>query len=769
MEKIGEKTKSLSGTVMCVYNCSLKYFLTIIGKNRKRAISKIKVSVIIPFYNRLDWTAGAIKSAIDQTHKNLEVIVVNDSSTKSLAPIMNILKADDRIKLINNNRGKGASGARNTGIDNATGEYIAFLDSDDIYSPNKIEKQLEYMVRNSYQFSHTSYNLFTDNESTRMRIGSGASDFSYPELIPNCTIATPTVMVETSIFSDPSQRFIEEYSIGEDTCLWLSLAKITTCKGMDEVLTSVRKHKNSAAYNIQKQIEGIGNILDYSVEGFLDKDSLDYILALNAEFVKLGGEDRRESIHRKLFESDNLQISDNDLVGNKFNGHELHNYLLNRGIESRQLVWNKDSNDGNTFQIARYRQNREEIYQQAESLQSQYSLNGIVNYIGYDILLDPLFLNTNLVHLHLVHNHIFDIQLLPLMSRLKPIVWTLHDPWTLGGHCIHHFDCDKWQKACGDCPNLKVPFGLERDNSALNFAIKKDAIRNSNVEIIVASKWLEEQVKRSPIFRGKKVHRIPFGINQNIFTPTDKDEAKRKLGIEEDSLVISIRCDYSGFKGMEYIEHVLMNLQSKKKVVLLILKDSLKDVYKGFEALEYGWVSDDILLARIYSASDIFLMPSTVESFGMMAIEAMSCGTLPIVLDGTALPDTVNAPECGVSTKRDKDEYLGTVQYYVDNEVERNKRARKCSEFAKTNYGTDAYIDKVITVYKEAMLKHNISEEDKFLLDQLKKNVVIDETDSLKVVTPQEETKRLGKIPLIKRYVKRALRKALEIANLRKS
>ncbi len=713
------------------YASAEKYLAEILEKYKLRDIAKIKVSVIIPFFNRINWTVEAIESVLRQTHTNLEVILVDDASTESLAPISDIISRDDRVTLIKNERKKGVSGARNTGIDNANGEFIAFLDSDDLFISNKLEKQLEFMVREGNLFSHTSYALFSSNNEKEEVIESGNRDLIYPEIIPNCSIATPTVMISADLLLDKNKRFIEKYSIGEDTCFWIRISKLFTCKGITGIYTKVRRHESNAAYNKQKQIEGLNNILEYVIENFLDEKTISYVNILNQNLISNNASGKQELIIRyfnKIYESDNLQIGDNDLIGNKFNGHDLHFYLNDKGINSRQLVWNNESGDENTFTIARGNLNRDEIYEYVKSIQKQYSLDGLLNPLGYDILLDPLFLRTEIVHLHLVHNHIFDIQLLPLMSRLKPIVWTLHDPWALGGHCIHHFECEKWKKLCGDCPNLKAHFELQLDNSALNFTLKKDAIKNSNLEIIVASEWMRDKVVQSPIFEGKKINVIPFGIDHEIFKSIEKNEARKKLGIREDALVFLLRCDYSGFKGMDIIEFVLTKIQSKKRVVLLVLKDKLRENLRNFEIKEYGWVKDDDLLAQIYSASDLFLMPSAMESFGMMAIEAMSCGTLPIVMDGTALSDTVNAPTCGVSTKRNKEEYVKTVQYYIDHEDERCDRAKKCLEFAKANYAKDVYVEKILKVYEEAKTKHELSKDDQFLLDQLMKSSIIVET-----------------------------------------
>lgn len=420
----------------------------------------------------------------------------------------------------------------------------------------------------------------------------------------------------------------------------------------------------------------------------------------------------------------NLQIGDNDLIGNKFNGHDLHLYLREKKINSSSLVWNKDSNDENTYLIAGEKKDRELIKQNALDIQTRYCLNSINNPVAYDILYNELFLNADVIHFHLIHNSIFDIQLLPIMSRLKPIVWTLHDPWSLGGHCIHSYECEKWKTHCGNCQYLDSHFPLEKDNSALNFEIKKRAIQDSKINVIVASKWMKNKVEKSPVFKGKKIHVIPFGINQEIFKPMNKDEVKKELGIPKDAFVITFRCQYTEFKGMDYIEYVLKNLSIKKNIYILTLVSNLNIKVKNVVCLNFGWVKDDNLLSLIYNASDLFLAPSKADSFGLMMVEAMSCGVLPIVLDGTALPDTVNAPDCGVSVKRDKEEYLKTVQYYIEHDKERKERAKKCLEFANKNYNKDVYVNKIIEIYRQAIENYKMSEDDKYLLDQLKKHMM---------------------------------------------
>jgi len=742
-----------------------------------------KVSIIMPCFNTEKYLAEAIESILNQTFHDFELIIVDDGSTdNSLDIIKAYIKKDYRIKFSRNEEEKGISGAMNTGLKLASGEYITRMDSDDISLSNRIAKQVKFLDERS------DYGICSVNISSIDCKGKLLSESMFVEeeapiewlflwLNP---ISSAPAMYRSEIIRKFSITYNYNLKTAEDYDFLSNIALHTKTYQISEVLYQYRIHKESIFQkNIQKTCENSIDIsrnfaeslahrnppvfhefltvfpecLKKKSELYDTNDVLSWMYELlmsakikwnwnledfnNAVFdaenrlanFNLYNDTNRaqnDSILSKFNVIKNLQISDNDLVGNKFNGHDLHFYLRKKNIDSKQLVWNKESKDKNTFQIARSRSNRWEISSWAHSIQEQYALNGIFNPIGYDVLFDPLFLNSDVIHLHLIHNHIFDIQLLPLISRLKPIVWTLHDPWSLGGHCIHHFDCEKWKNHCGNCPNQKAPFGLWVDNSALNFALKKDAIMNSKLEIIVASKWMKKKVEQSPIFEGKKINVIPFGINQETFKPISKIEARKNLGIQNDALIFSFRCDLSKFKGMDYIEYVLRKVQTNKKVVLLVLANKLRENPRKFEAKEYGWVKDDNLLAQIYSASDIFLMPSAVEAFGMMAIESMSCGTLPIVLEGTALPDTVNAPECGVATKRDKGEYLKAVQYYIDHEDERNERAKKCLEFAKKNYNKDDYVDKIIKVYAEAKSKHKLSEDDKFLLEQLKKNAVLE-------------------------------------------
>src|SRR5690606_22928772 len=122
------------------------------------------VSVITPSYNSESFIKQTIESVQSQTYQNWEMIIVDDCSTdKTIEIIHQKSKEDTRIHLIKLNENSGAAVARNTAIRNAKGKYIAFLDSDDFWLPNKLERQVQFMLEHDYAFSYTSYRIMNED------------------------------------------------------------------------------------------------------------------------------------------------------------------------------------------------------------------------------------------------------------------------------------------------------------------------------------------------------------------------------------------------------------------------------------------------------------------------------------------------------------------------------------------------------------------------------------------------------------------------------
>jgi glycosyltransferase involved in cell wall biosynthesis len=218
------------------------------------------VSVIVPFYNRKAWLEEAAYSVLSQTFGDFELILVDDGSTEDLSTLKALM--DRRVSLVRQ-KNKGRSAARNAGVRMANGKYIAFLDSDDLFLPAKLEKQVQLMESNpNVLLSHTSYLRIDSDGKTLGEIASGAFGGNvYPRILTECPIATPTVMVRTEVFNTFS--FEEKVHVGEDIILWSRISQTSSVLGIRQPLSLVRIHGESAICNYYSQLAGLQNVMKH--------------------------------------------------------------------------------------------------------------------------------------------------------------------------------------------------------------------------------------------------------------------------------------------------------------------------------------------------------------------------------------------------------------------------------------------------------------------------------------------------------------------------
>src|SRR5687767_3257321 len=207
-----------------------------------------------------------------------------------------------------------------------------------------------------------------------------------------------------------------------------------------------------------------------------------------------------------------LAVGNTDLIGNRFNGHDLHKSFLKKGIQSEHCVWDKQSDEPNTWQLSKGNIKRAVNFF-LHYIDPKISLQSLLIPLSYKLLFDKRFRSSDIVHYHLIHTGYFSIASLPFLTRMKPSVWTLHDPWAMTGHCIYPYDCDRWKTGCGKCPYLGTQFAMAKDRTALMWKIKKMIYHRSKIDIVVASKWMLSMAERSPLLSKFRLHYIPFGID----------------------------------------------------------------------------------------------------------------------------------------------------------------------------------------------------------------------------------------------------------------
>lgn len=204
-------------------------------------------SVIMPAYNCEKYIAEAIESVIKQTYKNWELIIVNDASTDDTEKIIkSYQEKDKRIKLISLTENQGVANARNTAIQNSEGRYIAFLDADDIWQKNKLQKQIQILNNSNTDISYTTY-LMIDETGKTIKQRSVKETLKLKDLLKENSIIFSSVVCKKEIIND--KNFKSEW-YHEDYIFLLDLAKESkSFKGINESLMQYRVHQHGRSFN----------------------------------------------------------------------------------------------------------------------------------------------------------------------------------------------------------------------------------------------------------------------------------------------------------------------------------------------------------------------------------------------------------------------------------------------------------------------------------------------------------------------------------------
>lgn len=208
------------------------------------------VSIIMPSYNTGKFIQETINSVKNQTYNNWELIIVDDGSTDNTDEVVRAIK-DDRIKYIKNKVNKGAAISRNIALREAKGRWIAFLDSDDLWKEDKLEKQIKFMEDNNYYFSYTNYIEIDENSKFNGKKITGPKKITRIGMFNYCWPGCLTVMYD-------SKRIgliqIEDIKKNNDYAMWLKVCKKVDCYLLNEDLAMYRKRTGSISNHSYKTL-----------------------------------------------------------------------------------------------------------------------------------------------------------------------------------------------------------------------------------------------------------------------------------------------------------------------------------------------------------------------------------------------------------------------------------------------------------------------------------------------------------------------------------
>lgn len=293
---------------------------------------------------------------------------------------------------------------------------------------------------------------------------------------------------------------------------------------------------------------------------------------------------------------------------------------------------------------------------------------------GIDVSKNVEVQNADIIHLHWINHAFIDIK--DLLKLNKPIVWTMHDCWAFTGGCHYFSSCNNFKKDCGKCQVLNSDKQNDLSNYVLNR--KKEYYPKSNIQYVAISSWMKGEAKASTLLCKESIEIIPSGINCSVYNFRDSKDLRGKFKLKNDDTVILIGAQHlnSPFKGVQLSIDALNQYHEKKLKVItfgggeVVLSNPLHEI------INYGFVSNPLEMANLYTISDVFLCTSVAEGFGMTVAEAQCCGTPAIAFEETGPSDIISHKSTGYLAKfKNVDDVVNGLFFCLNNKFDKRKIA----------------------------------------------------------------------------------------------
>lgn len=395
-----------------------------------------------------------------------------------------------------------------------------------------------------------------------------------------------------------------------------------------------------------------------------------------------------------------LHISESDAAGGAGRAaYKLHTGLNGLGHTSRMLVGRKVTDDTDIRPLKRNLLWRA-LDRASGELFDLLSLQYVFYPSSFGVLADAWFRAASVVQLHNLHGSYFGFTALPAISRLRPVVWQLHDQWGLTGHIAYSLDCERWRHGCGACPYLDEYPRLRNDTTSLLYRLKDRVYLSSRLHLVVPSRWMADIVRASPLLSRFPLNYIPTGIDTRVFTPGDRAEARRKLRLPLDRRIVFFAAANINErrKGLHLLAEALRRLEDPP----LLLVAGNGTVARGIETRYLGAVVDEEVLADAYRAADVFAVPTLADVLTQTAPESIACGTPCIAFDRGGVVDVVRHLETGYQARfGDVDDLARALTTLLGDDELLARLSRRCREVAETEFSVDVQVQRYASLYEE--------------------------------------------------------------------
>jgi glycosyltransferase involved in cell wall biosynthesis len=408
--------------------------------------------------------------------------------------------------------------------------------------------------------------------------------------------------------------------------------------------------------------------------------------------------------------------------------YRLLNGLRNVAMDTKMMVQIKSSQDPDVLDISiesSPKKVERRIFDQIlkkEIMQNRSKLSETwfsIPYPGYDLSEIDRIRQSDILNLHWVAGFQSVESVSKLMNLDSSVVWTLHDENPYTGGCHFSAGCKKYMDTCKDCPQLKD----NRYQLPLLHLERKIELWNENLTVVTPSKWLADSAKKSRVFNKFRVEVIPNSLETNVFKPFPKEEARNKINLNPNALTLLFGAHTSsekrkGFnKLISALEYCLKDNKFRKlidsgdiNILTFGPEQEGHNIKSGIEIKSMGYIDDEERLATVYSAADIFVLPSLEDNLPNTMLEAMACGTPVIGFRVGGIPDMVVNGKTGFTATRYNSSEMGRLilKLLFDPDL-RKEMSKNCRRLIEEKFNLKDQANSYITLFND--LRKNKSEK----------------------------------------------------------
>jgi glycosyltransferase involved in cell wall biosynthesis len=408
-----------------------------------------------------------------------------------------------------------------------------------------------------------------------------------------------------------------------------------------------------------------------------------------------------------------ILLSTTDISGGAARAaYRLHTGLRHIGINSMMFVNKKITDDPSVIgPVLKWDKGIALMRSTTDSLPLQFYRNRKSAIFSTAILPDNLSsrinsLNPDIIHLHWTAEGFLQIE--TLRKFRKPLVWTLHDMWAFTGGCHYDNGCGKYISECGACPQLSSK--RQNDLSRFIWKRKNRAWRNLDITVVTPSRWLAERAGESSLFKNYRIVVIPNGLNTECFRPVDKQTARNILSLPGDKKLIlfgAIDASVDKRKGFEYLASALQKLKNhllreKAEIVIFGTSEPGNPPDLVLKTHYMGKLHDEIALALLYSAADVFVLPSMQDNLPNTVMEAFACGTPVVAFNVGGIPEMIEHQVSGyLSEAMDPNSLAEGIQWVLENTGRSIQLGIAAREKAVLEYDLKAQAKRYADLYNE--------------------------------------------------------------------